>query len=92
MTVANTDPRITKAKRIGAEAVKKAAELQTQTGVNRSTATRAAYKVKAEGLDAVLAALAPPGAARPRSSVKASASARSGVRPRPKTARAKSKR
>lgn len=53
-----TDPRITKAKRIVGKAVKEATEARTEPGVNRSTATRAAYKIKADALDAVAEALA----------------------------------
>lgn len=52
-----TDPRITKARRIIGRATKEATEARTEPGVNRSTATRAAYKIKAEALDAVAEAL-----------------------------------
>jgi hypothetical protein len=45
-----TDPRITKAKRIIASAAKTAGEIKTDGSLNRSTATRAIYKTKAEAL------------------------------------------
>jgi hypothetical protein len=48
-----TDPRITKAKRIIASAAKTAGEIKGDSSLNRSTATRAIYKTKAEALDAV---------------------------------------
>lgn len=47
------ETRITKARRAGAQAVKRAAEAKSNSA-SRSTGTRAAYKVKAEGLDRVL--------------------------------------
>jgi hypothetical protein len=53
-----TDPRITKARRIIASAAKTAGEIKTDGSLNRSTATRAIYKTKAEALDAVAEALA----------------------------------
>lgn len=86
----STDPRITKAKRAGADAVKRATEAHTKAiagGVNRSTATRATYKTKAEGLDKVLEILgAKPGERRKSAtSAKASTSAaKRRVAPRPK--------
>lgn len=89
--MSSIDPRITRAKKVGAEAVANAAKEQAKgdKSVNRSTATRAAYKIKAEGLDAVLEILgAKPGerqktATAPRSS---SSVARRGITPRPKAA------
>jgi hypothetical protein len=56
--MATTDPRITKAKRLIAAATVTAAEIKTDGSLNRSTATRAIYKTKAEALDAVAEVLA----------------------------------
>jgi hypothetical protein len=48
------EKRITRARRAGAQAVKRAAEAKSNPRATRSTATRASYKEKALGLDKVL--------------------------------------
>lgn len=51
------DPKkiVTRVKSIATKAINKAAIAKTEPGVNRSTATRESYKIKADALDEIAA-------------------------------------
>lgn len=57
MPVGDANAKVSKARRIAAAAVHKAAEHMTNPAVNRTTAIHRANKVKADALDDVLATL-----------------------------------
>lgn len=96
MAPATADPKVlTRVKSITTRAINAAAVEHAKGmdgGVNRSTATRSAYKIKAEALDEIAALLG----SKPRAAKSATAprpsrtAAKSGVRPRPKATAAKS--
>lgn len=55
---ATPEQKVKNAKRVATQAINKAAVIHADEAVNRSTRTRAAYKVKAEALDEVAKILA----------------------------------
>lgn len=98
MAPATMDPKVlVRVKSITTKAINAAAVEQAKGvdgGVNRSTATRTAYKVKADALDDIAALLGskPRPVSSARSARPSRAAAKSGVRPRPKAASAAKKK